>query len=299
MKRMLFIMLMMLTVVSCKREDKSLAKEKAKPVSDQYPELYGNWVGDFIAVDYDTLTFEGSSYLHKINLVIKKIEHDTVFGLSIVAGNNRPLIGSIQKKGGKYHIDLNEPGDKKNDGHFEFSIDNDTLQGKWIVNDKKKSIVWERKYKLVKQAFKYNPKLMLPLVVMDSDNEGYVDYDSMKTDSVSYQDDDGKKVYYQRELYRFASNVVTELNASTTVLKESDVKNLKKLELEIIRNTIFARHGYSFKKKSFRQFFDPVAWYIPVTDDMSGKLTAVEQKNIVLLNRFQKYAEDNYDSFGR
>jgi hypothetical protein len=77
------------------------------------------------------------------------------------------------------------------------------------------------------------------------------------------------------------------------------LSRIQKLELEIIRNTIFARHGYTFKKKSFRQFFDPIDWYIPVTDNVSNKLTLLEKKNILLLNRFQKYAEDNYDSFGR
>ena len=82
-------------------------------------------------------------------------------------------------------------------------------------------------------------------------------------------------------------------------LQEIDVKNLKKLELEIIRNTIFARHGYTFKKKTYRQFFDPVAWYVPVSNDVSGSLSDLEKENITLLKRFEKYAIDNYDTFGR
>lgn len=82
-------------------------------------------------------------------------------------------------------------------------------------------------------------------------------------------------------------------------MTETDLKNLKKLELEIIRNTIFARHGYTFKKKAVRQFFDPVDWYVPMYDDVQDKLTTLELKNIALLNRLEKYAEDNYDTFGR
>jgi hypothetical protein len=212
-----------------------------------------------------------------------------------VAGNSRPLIGHITDNADEFVITLKEPGDKKDDGEFEFSIQNDTLNGEWYVKNKK-TVVWNRKYKLTKQHFKYNPKVMLPVLESEAEDEGYVDWYSTKVDSVKI---DGEEETYYSDTYRYASNVVTKLNASTTLLKESDIKNLKKLELEIIRNTIFARHGYTFKKRSFRQFFDPVAWYIPVTDDMSGKLTLTEQKNIVLLNRFQKYAEDNYDSFGR
>jgi len=78
------------------------------------------------------------------------------------------------------------------------------------------------------------------------------------------------------------------MNASTTELKEDSLKNLKKLELEIIRN-----------KKGVRQFFDPVEWYIPISDNVDNVLTKLEKKNIELLKRFEKYAEDNYDSFGR
>jgi hypothetical protein len=126
----------------------------------------------------------------------------------------------------------------------------------------------------------------------------YVDWYSTKIDSTKEVIDGEEETYYD-ETYRSASDIITKLNASTTLLNESDLKNLKKLELEIIRNTIFARHGYTFKKKSFRQFFDPIDWYIPVTDNVSNKLTLLEKKNILLLNRFQKYAEDNYDSFGR
>lgn len=53
------------------------------------------------------------------------------------------------------------------------------------------------------------------------------------------------------------------------------------------------------RKKSYRQFFDSVEWYIPVSENVDAKLTALEKANIKLLERFEQYAEDNYDSFGR
>ena len=292
MRRLLFILLITLTVVSCKKEAKPIQQEK-QIVEDTYSKLYGNWVGDFILTESDTTADETDYvYTNKLNVIIKKIENNKVYGQSIVAGNIRPLVGDFTEYNGEYRFTLKEPGDKKNDGKFIFKIISDTLVGKWFVANKKYP-VWERKYTLTKQAFKYNPKVMLP-------EEGdYIDYYSKKTDSITPQTSDEVEETQYGEVYRHASDVITKINASTTLLKESDVKNLKKLELEIIRNTIFARHGYTFKKKSFRQFFDPVNWYIPITDDMSGKLTLIEEKNIVLLNRFQKYAEDNYDSFGR
>jgi hypothetical protein len=130
------------------------------------------------------------------------------------------------------------------------------------------------------------------------EDEFYVDYYSSKKDTIKEIIDDEEEVYYG-ELYRSASDVITKLNASKTVLTEEDLKNLKKLELEIIRNTIFARHGYAFKKKNYRQFFDFVDWYMPVSNNVTSALTAVEKENIKLLERFEQYAEDNYDTFGR
>lgn len=276
----------------CKKEEKQAVVANDKMTLDENQKLYGNWVGDFIVTEADSLADESDYvYNNKLNLVIKKIENFKAFGQSIVAGNSRPLIGSFSEYNGEYRFTFNEPGNNSKDGKFTFKIINDTLKGTWTANDRKNKVL-SRKFVLTKQNFKYNPNLMLP------DDTEYVDWYSEKLDSVKEVIDDEEETYYE-ETYRTASDIITKLNASTTLLSENDLKNLKKLELEIIRNTIFARHGYSFKKKSFRQFFDPVDWYIPVTDDMSGKLTLIEQKNIVLLNRFQKYAEDNYDSFGR
>ena len=292
MKRILLALMLSLVVVSCKKEKKHSAQAVKQEV-DVYAKFYGNWVGDFVVTESDTAAQETDFMrTNKINIVIKKIENGKVYGQSIVAGNSRPLLGNIVDNKDEFVITLKEPGDQKRDGVFEFTIDSDTLSGEWNVNNKK-APVWKREYKLTKQAFKYNPKLMLP-------EEGdYIDYFSLKVDSMEYENEDGTKDMSYSDLFRSASDVITKINASITLLKESDLKNLKKLELEIIRNTIFARHGYSFKKKSFRQFFDPVDWYIPVTDNMSGKLTLIEQKNILILNRFQKYAEDSYDTFGR
>lgn len=296
MKKLLIVSALFAVFVSCKKEAEKPLAQKETIVEDveKYKELYGNWVGDFIAEEYDTV----GEFVHsnKINIVIKKILGNQVIGQNVVAGNNRLLSGVVKVTAlNEFHFELKEPGDTKRDGVFTFTIKNDTLSGEWIPNDKK-AVVKKRVYQLTKQKFVYNPKLMLPA---DEDYGRYIDRYDMKLDSVEYETADGEKGTYQEEAYRAASDVVTKLNSSTTVLKESDVKNLKKLELEILRNTIFARHGYTFKKKSYRQFFDPVDWYVPVSDDVSKELTVIEKQNIKLLQRFEKYAEDNYDTFGR
>lgn len=289
MKKALALVLVIL-VISCKKEKSEIATLTTN--EDLHTELYGNWVGDFVAKVYDTTS--NFVYVNKINIVIKKIEGNKVFGQSIVAGNSRPITGEFRQVADSLIFTMKEPGDKKDDGKFEFSIKNNVLNGTWFSNNKKQAVT-QRTFKLKKQSFEYNPNLMLP------EDEAYIDYYSEKIDTIVETQTDSTTVpetYYQ-ETYRSAGDVITKINSSTKKLTENDLKNLKKLELEILRNTIYARHGYTFKKKSYRQFFDSVEWYIPVSENVDAKLTALEKTNIKLLERFEQYAKDNYDSFGR
>lgn len=99
--------------------------------------------------------------------------------------------------------------------------------------------------------------------------------------------------------YVYQPNVGLYPDASTAELEEEDVLNISKSELRIMRNSIYARHGYSFKMKDMRELFDGEDWYIPMNTDVRNKLTAIEQKNEALLKRVEKYAAEYYDSYGR
>lgn len=86
---------------------------------------------------------------------------------------------------------------------------------------------------------------------------------------------------------------------STKLLKESDVENMRPAELRIMRNEIYARHGYSFTLEDMQQHFATADWYMPVVLDVKDKLTPTETKNAELIKRYEKYGEDYYDRFGR
>ena len=230
MKKALALVLVIL-VISCKKEKSEIATLTTN--EDLHTELYGNWVGDFVAKVYDTTS--NFVYVNKINIVIKKIEGNKVFGQSIVAGNSRPIAGEFKQVADSLIFTMKEPGDKKDDGKFEFSIKNNVLNGTWFANNKKQAVT-QRTFKLKKQSFKYNPNLMLP------EDEAYIDYYSEKIDTIVETQTDSTSVaetYYQ-ETYRSAGDVITKINSSTKKLTENDLKNLKKLELEILRNTIYA-----------------------------------------------------------
>lgn len=108
-----------------------------------------------------------------------------------------------------------------------------------------------------------------------------------------------KSFTLERRQFEYRANVGEWPQASTRLLKISDVENLTKDELGFMRNEIFARHGYCFNKKDLRQQFENAAWYVPNTVDIKGYLTDVEKKNIALIKRYEKYADEYGDEYGR
>ena len=50
---------------------------------------------------------------------------------------------------------------------------------------------------------------------------------------------------------------------------EAYLYNFSSSELAIIRNTLYARRGYRFKKKKYQQYFGSKPWYTPTTDSQN------------------------------
>ena len=76
---------------------------------------------------------------------------------------------------------------------------------------------------------------------------------------------------------------------SDRLATDIDVRGKTKEDLRIMRNTIFAMHGYIFQTKEMKEYFQQKNWYEPIKTDVSSELTSIEQKNIAFL----KDKEDN------
>lgn len=74
---------------------------------------------------------------------------------------------------------------------------------------------------------------------------------------------------------------------STRILQPSDISGKSKNELRIIRNEIFARHGYLFKSDDLRDHFGNQPWYIGRHTDVNNQLSAIEKQNIEFLKRYE------------
>ena len=268
-----------------------------------YP-LIGYWVGYFEedrGKSKSKTLYVGEGYTwnreNKINISIDSINSTSVWGHSVVAGNNRPFEGHLE-----VHIhtdtrdtlrlfDVREPGDDQYDGRFMFEIRNNQLTGTWQAY---RSIeIPRRKYTLEQRTFAYNPDVMLEKA------KRYVDWQTVRETERIDDYGEGEVEAWISEEFASASKQIYAINASNTLLDKSDVENLKRGDLIIIRNTIYARHGYSFKHRPLRVFFDAQPWYIPVHADIRNDFTDVEKQNIQLLLRYEENAAEYYDYFGR
>lgn len=110
----------------------------------------------------------------------------------------------------------------------------------------------------------------------------------------------GKKTFVlTKTQYAYRTDTGTYPEASTRLLTEADVENLLEEELAMMRNEIYARHGYSFKEIEERRHFDAQDWYIPMGLDIREKFTDIEVQNIDLIYRYEEYYQASYDDYGR
>lgn len=307
MRKFSLIVIALVLLASCKKDkpvtletydDEVPATEEA-PVMSEMPDFennYGLWSGEFVA---DEINHENNGVYSRMNMfsiVVKSISNGQVEGYSVSAGNVRPFEGEVVEttSAGQYVV-VEEPGDHKYDGIFKFTIapDKSKIEGKWYSNRKDLPVLI-RRFSINKKYFSYNPKVMLSEYDEEGNESDTVDWINDREKIKNYEGEE-----YAESIHRAASDEIYKINGSTRNLSERELKTLRKLDLEIIRNTIYARHGYTFANRGARQFFDSVEWYIPLYANVEGELTDVEKANIKLIRRLEKYAEDYYQQYGR
>ncbi len=75
---------------------------------------------------------------------------------------------------------------------------------------------------------------------------------------------------------------------SERYLTSSELYGLSQWDLKIMRNEIFARHGYIFQTDEMRNYFSGKSWYNPRYYDVNDMLTKVEKENIALIKSFER-----------
>lgn len=282
----IFLMFSFLLFAASCSENETKQTEVPLPEMTQEPEVVSemlkSYVGSFEAFKVNE-NAKSPSYSNKINVSITSLKDGKIRGYSIIAGNQQLFQGEFTMEADKFKVKALEPGTDKHDGRFEFLLDTTAgkVSGKWYCFDTTIDVP-VRQFDLEAKTFKYDANTPLPEILV-----GMPFYDP-KFDQV-----DGG-------LGEAITADVLKWNPSMVELKKTDVANMFKGDLEVLRNSIYARHGYSFRNRKMRYLFDSYAdWYMPVSLNVEKELTDLEKKNIDLLKRFENHAAKYYDEFGR
>ena len=262
-------------------------------------DLLGYWVGDFNAnlSDEEMDTIYGNEkysnlITRKITFSIDEIKGDSIIGHSISAGNISPFKGVLFENTSGFTMQVDEFKKTKTDGNFSIQIKktDSVMKGNWEAYKPSELMIYKRNFGLKKKLFVYDKETTL--------NNTFYNTDKSKSITITDTIDDEVEVYEDTE-YFSTTQKLFEKNASNEELTSDFVSNLSKADIFILRNSIFARHGFAFRDKQLRMYFEQFNWYMPVFGDVKDELTEIEKKNIDLLLRYEQNAEEYYDTFGR
>jgi hypothetical protein len=76
-------------------------------------------------------------------------------------------------------------------------------------------------------------------------------------------------------------------NFQNAVLTEDKLAGLSILELRILREEFYARHGKKFDEPGIREYFNWRDWYKPAKDQKTVKLNKIEQQNVEVLAAYE------------
>ena len=262
-------------------------------------DLLGYWVGDFNAnlSDEEMDTIYGNEkysnlITRKITFSIDEIKGDSIIGHSISAGNISPFKGVLFENTSGFTMQVDEFKKTKTDGNFSIQIKktDSVMKGNWEAYKPSELMIYKRNFGLKKKLFVYDKETTL--------NNTFYNTDKSKSITITDTIDDEVEVYEDTE-YFSTTQKLFEKNASNEELTSDFVSNLSKADIFILRNSIFARHGFAFRDKQLRMYFEQFDWYMPVFGNVKDELTEIEKKNIDLLLRYEQNAEEYYDTFGR
>ena len=74
---------------------------------------------------------------------------------------------------------------------------------------------------------------------------------------------------------------------SKRILRSSDFARLTDWDMKIMRNEIYARHGYIFKTQDMIDYFSQQDWYYPRYNNVNSMLTSIEKRNINIIKLYE------------
>jgi len=109
--------------------------------------------------------------------------------------------------------------------------------------------------------------------------------------------------YYNDSIFEFtsifSSNALRILSGEVNILnsryRELDIFSLSQLDnrnLRLLRNMIYARHGYRFSSNDLTAFFSRFDWYKPRYNNVDNLLTDIDKMHIQMIQAFENRNEN-------
>jgi hypothetical protein len=98
---------------------------------------------------------------------------------------------------------------------------------------------------------------------------------------------EGTGIVLRKEIILVAPAINMQMLIYGDLADQADkLKNLNKQQLSLLRNAIYAWHGYSFKNAELTSFFSKYAWYIPL-EAQEIELSTEEKNNVDLIRKIE------------
>ena len=79
-----------------------------------------------------------------------------------------------------------------------------------------------------------------------------------------------------------------DLSWTNIDLSESDLDRFSLEDLRLLRNAIFAKHGYIFSNPKLYKYFQKYQWYFPTSNNVYDELTITEKRNVQIIKNHEK-----------
>ena len=70
---------------------------------------------------------------------------------------------------------------------------------------------------------------------------------------------------------------------SVRLISQTELDSIPEHDLDLMRNEIYADHGYIFKSSEWKLYFESKEWYKPLASNVESKLNPIEKINIRLI----------------
>jgi len=256
-----------------------------------------------------TLIPQGGNYLLKRNIVLGSLSEICLHGAEGDVMKHKQFAGKdymiiYSKNGGSKEVLLQVPKDSERktieDFYMKYLLAGEyTDRGKHFVfyPDRKEASGLEEDMKEYK--FANVESAPVPIIIFNNVHAFWVERTDTGLDLYyAWQDEEklwtqGKLLYRLQKTKRSDTEEWKGIDGFYPYLSVEPMPSLflnhfPIEELKVMRNEIFARHGYIFNTKSMRDKFVGQSWYKPTKTDVTGELTEVEKINIAQL-KWEEY----------